>query len=265
MNDYKEKLDNMIWSYSRVSCYHQCPYCFYLKYIVDDDEQYLAEGNYYAEVGSFVHSILEKIFKGELKVDDASQYYLEHFDDNVFYSTKPSTMEKTYESCADYFATVDFDWLKDYEILGVEKKINIRHENYNFVGFIDLLLRDKKTKEIIIIDHKSAAYPFKKDGKSILKKSEDDFEKYKRQMYLYCEAVHEEYGEFPAWIVWNHFKDQKFAKIEFNQEDFNASMEWFTNEIHRIEEDETYEANLDYFFCNQLCDFRNSCDYIQDE
>ena len=104
MNGYKEKIDNMIWSYSRVTCYDHCPYAFYLKYIINDDNQYLAEGNFYAEIGSYVHSILEKVLKGELNVEDASQYYVEHFDDNVFYETKQNIMDKTYEACADYFA-----------------------------------------------------------------------------------------------------------------------------------------------------------------
>ena len=68
-----------------------------------------------------MHSILEKVLKGELNVEDASQYYVEHFDDNVFYETKQNIMDKTYEACADYFASVDFDWLKDFEILGVDR------------------------------------------------------------------------------------------------------------------------------------------------
>lgn len=49
---------------------------------------YLAEGNFYAEVGSFVHEILAMIFKGELKVDDALQYFIDNYDDNVFYKVK---------------------------------------------------------------------------------------------------------------------------------------------------------------------------------
>ncbi len=265
MSEYKDKIDNMKWSYSRITCYSHCPYSFYLKYIVGDDDQYLAEGNYYAEVGSFVHSILEKIFNGELNLDEALTYYINNFDDNVFYTTKQSTMDRTYEACADYFATVDFEWLKDYEILGVEKEIDIEINGYRFTGYIDLLLRNKKTKEIYVIDHKSSAYPFKKDGKSVLKKSKEDFSKYKKQMYLYCKAVFDEYGEYPKWIVWNHFKEQKMAKIPFVKEDYDESLEWFFNKIKRIENDETFDANLEFFYCTQLCDFRSSCEYANQE
>lgn len=265
MNDYKDKIDGMRWSYSRVTCYDHCPYAFYLKYIIDNDDEYLAEGNYYAEVGGYVHSILEKIFNGELNIEDASNYYIEHFDDNVFYETYQSAMDKTFEACADYFASVDFDWLKDYEILGVEKEVMIDIDDYNFIGYIDLLLRHKETKEIYILDHKSSAYPFKKDGKSILKKSEEDFAKYKRQMYLYCKAVFDEYGEYPKWILWNHFKDQKIAKIPFVKDEYDESISWFIDVIHEIEQDEDFDANVEFFYCKQLCEFRSTCDYIQDE
>ena len=265
MNEYKEKIDKMIWSYSRVSCYSHCPYSFYLKYIVEDDEQYLAEGNYYAEVGQYVHSILEKIFNNELSVDDASEYFVEHFDENVFYETKQSAMDKTYEACADYFATVNFDWLKDFEILGVEKEIKVEIDGYKFIGYIDLLLREKKTNDIYIIDHKSSTYPFKKDGKTVLKKAEEDFEKYKKQMYLYCKGVFDEFGEYPKWIVWNHFKHQKIAKIPFLKIEYDNSLNWFKDIIHKIEVDEEYEGNFEFFYCTTMCDFRNSCEYRYDE
>ena len=266
MSEYIDKINDMCWSYSRITCYHNCPYSFFLGYIVDDDDQYLSEGNYYAEVGSFVHLILEKIFKGELSPDDALQYYVDHFDDNVFYETRQSAMDKTYELCADYFAEVDFNWLNDYEILGVEKKIDIQIDKYRFTGFIDLLLKDKKTNEIIVLDHKSSAYPFKKDGKTVLKKSESDFDKYSKQMYLYCKAIYDEYGEYPRWIVWNHFKDNKIAKIPFKKEDYDKAIEWFIEVIHEIEKDESFEPNLDYFYCTQLCNFRSVCEYVnQDE
>lgn len=266
MSEYRDKIDKMLWSYSRITCYDHCPYNFYLKYIINDDEQYLSEGNYFAEVGSFVHSILEKIFNGELEADDALQYYIEHFDENVFYTTRQSTMEKTYELCADYFASVDFSWLKDYEILGVEKRIKVDINGYEFIGFIDLLVKNRTTNEISVIDHKSASYPFKKDGKSILQRSKADFSKYSKQMYLYCKAVYEEYGVYPKWIVWNHFKEQKIAKIQFVKDDYDKAIKWFSNKIEKIKEDEIFDANVEFFYCTHLCDFRSSCEYAnQDE
>ena len=176
MSNYIEKIKSMIWSHSRVMAYVSCPYMFYLKYILEDEGQYIAEGNYYAEAGSYVHEILEKIFNNELSVDDASQYYVDNYDDNIFYKVKQSTMDNTFELCIDYLVNLNLDWLKDYKILGVEKELEINLEGYKFTGFIDLLLEHKDTGEIHVVDHKSSAYPFKKDGKSLLKKAEKDFE-----------------------------------------------------------------------------------------
>lgn len=261
MNNLKDKE----LSHSRLELYRQCPYAFYLRYIVDDDDQYLNENNFYAELGSYVHLILEKIFKGELDVDDALEYYIEHYEDNVLYETWESVMSKSYELCADYFAEVDFDWLKDYEILGVENEIHTEVSGYKFRGFIDLLLRHKETGDIYVIDHKSSAYPMKKNGKSPLKSEEKNFEKYKRQMYLYSKAVYDEYGEYPKYIVWNHFKDKKILKIPFDMEEYENTLIMIEATIHAIEKDDEFPAMVDYFFCHQLCNFRSSCEYANDE
>lgn len=261
MNDLK----NMELSHSRLALYHQCPYAFYLRYIVDDDDQYLNENNYYAELGSYVHLILEKIFNGELDVDEALDYYIEHFDENVMYETWESVMSKSYELCADYFAEVDFDWLKDYEILGVEKEIHTEVAGYKFRGFIDLLLRNKDTGEIILIDHKSSSYPMKKNGKSVLKSEKDNLEKYKRQLYLYSKAVYEEYGKYPDYLEWNHFKDKKVLRIPFSKEEYDEAMLMIEATILAIEKDDEFPAIQDYFFCHQLCNFRASCEYANDE
>lgn len=261
MSNYTNEINDMKWSYSRLTSFEHCKYEFYLNYIVHDDDQYLSEGNFYAEVGIYVHEILAKIFSGELTPEQASEYYVENFDDNIFYKTKPSTMQKTYETCADYFANVSFDWLKNYDILGVEMEINFELEGYKFVGYIDLLVRDKRDGKIVVIDNKSSAYPFRLDGK-VKARSQRDFEKYKKQMYLYSYGVEQMYGETPKEITWNHFKDGgKFATIKFNQKEYEKSIDWLLDTIHKIEKEEEFPPSQDYFYCNNICNFRNSCEY----
>ena len=262
MGNYADIIDKMVWSYSRLSLYAQCKYAFYLKYIVNDPEQYLPEGNYYAEVGSYVHEILAKVFGGELTIDEASEYYANNFENNVFYRVKDSIMEKTYESCANYFSDVDLKWIEDYEILGVEMETTQNIRGYNFIGFIDLLLRDKNTGEITIVDHKSAAYPLSKKTGKVLKNSEKNFSSYKKQMYLYSYAVKQIYGVYPKWIMWNHFKSNDIVKIPFDIDEYNKAIDWLIETIHAIENDEEFSEGLDYFYCHTLCDFRNSCEYI---
>ena len=252
------------WSYSRTTSFGHCKYEYYLNYIIHDDDKYLSEGNYYAEFGSYIHSILEKIFKGELSEDDALQYYLDNYKDNVFYKVKNrSTMDKNYALMADYFAELDLSWLKNYEILGVEKKMKFKLDDYDFIGYIDLLLRDKRDGKIVVLDHKSTEYPFKLDG-GLKKKIKDSFEKYKKQMYLYAYAVHEEYGEYPKEMTWNHFKDGgKFATIPFKQKEYEDSLKWFRETLAEIEQEENFEPHEEYFYCANLCNFRKSCEYHQ--
>jgi len=274
LNEYRKEIDKMTWSYSRLTTFEHCKYEFYLNYILQDDSLYLAEGNYYAEVGSFVHEILAMIFNGELTPDEATEYYVDNFDQNVFYQTRESIMDKTFETCADYFNNEDFSWLNDYEILGVEQKVTCKIDGYSFLGFIDLLLRDKRDGKIVIVDNKSSDYPFRQDGK-VKANAKDNFEKYKKQMYFYSHAIHETYGEFPKELTWNHFKNGgKLATIPFNQKEYEQTIQWMLDTIHLIENEEDFQSVIEeldgnpelkgeYFYCHNLCSFRNSCEANQ--
>lgn len=254
----------MRWSYSRLSCFKNCPYEFYLNYIVNDPDTYPNEGNFYAENGSLVHEALEKYFKGELTLDEASAYYVDQFDEQIFNTVRKSIMDKKFEACADYFATVDFDWLKDYEILGVELELHFKIAGKEFIAYIDLLIRDKESGDIIVIDHKSAACPVGKSGK-VLKNHKETFESHKRQGYLYACAVEQNFGCFPRYLVWNHFADGgRFMEVPFNEEEYDKVIDWAANTIWEIEHEKDFKPTLNFFYCTQLCGFRNSCEYAAD-
>lgn len=251
------------WSYSRTACFINCKYEFFLQYVVGDEGIYPSEDNYYAEVGKFVHEILAMIFKGELKVDDALDYFIDNYEYNVFYKVKESTMDKTFLQVADYFASLDLDWLEHYEILGVELEAKFKVGRRRFIGYIDLLLRDNRDGKIVVLDHKSLPYPFKKNGE-VKKNSEHSFNLYKKQMYLYCHAVKQLYGEFPKEITWNHFKDGgRFATIPFSQEEYESVIKWYKRTIKKIESEVDFEPSPDFFYCRNLCSFRTSCEYLR--
>lgn len=266
LSEYKDKIDQMRWSYSRLSSFGNCKYEFYLNYILDEDTRnkvYSPQGNYYAEVGSFVHEILAKLFEKEITVEEAAMYYVDNYDSVINYKTRQSTMKKTFEACADYFSESDFNWIDNYEVLGVEMEIVFNIGKYQFVSYIDLLVRDKKDNKIIVIDHKSAQYPLKKDG-NVKSNSKKSFESYKKQMYLYSYAVNEIYGEYPKEICWNHFKEGgKFVTIPFKKEEYDETIKWFKKTIKQIEKEEDFEPTLNFFYCTNLCNFRDSCEYSQ--
>lgn len=249
-----------MFSFSTLHQYEQCPFAFYLKKIVGDA---LNEGNYYSDIGSFVHEINEMIFKGDLQIDNAIDYFIDNYDNNVVYATKQSTMEKKYNEAIDYLAAFDIDRLKGYEILGIEKEVRFKLNRYNFIGYIDLLLRDKKTGKIIIVDHKSSGHFLGKNGKP-LKNQLNNFNAYSKQMYLYSKAVYEEYGEFPEKICWNHFFEQTETVIPFVKEDYEDALNWAVDIIHKIYKDEEFQANQNYMMCNVLCSFKNCCEYKEE-
>lgn len=261
MDENIEQVEKKDWSYSRTTCFGHCKYEFYLDYIINNDELYLSESNYYAEVGTFVHEILAMIFQGKLDPNDSARYFIENYDKNVFYRVKKSTMDKTYDTCFEYFLNTDFSWINNYEILGVEMEQHFTIEGYNFVGYIDLLLRDKSDGKIVVLDHKSAPYPMKINGE-IKKNQLQSFLSYKKQMYLYCNAIYQQFGEFPKEITWNHFKEGgKFATIPFVKEEYDEAIQWFINTIKAIEKEENFDATQDFFYCTNLCNFRHSCEY----
>ena len=248
-----------------MACFDHCPYEFYLNYIVKDDDLYLAEGNYYAELGSYTHEILAMIFNGNLWLEDAAQYFIDHYDENVFYTVPKSIMHKATTTIIDYLANMDVHWLEKYEILGVEMRREFEISNEKCVGIIDLLLRDKKDSKIVIMDHKSTEYPFTRTG-SVKKKLADSFSKYKMQMYLYARLVYETYGEYPKEMTWHHFKDGgKFATIPFKLSEYEDVMSWFAETVDRIRSEEVFEAKPDFFYCTRLCNFRHSCEYCASE
>lgn len=255
---YKEELDKMTWSFSRIHAFETCPYAFYLRYIEEEH----GDNNFYAENGKIMHKIFEDLLSKKLDIDDCTQRYTDDFDD-IENTVKRSTMDKTFDSCIDYLSVLDFDRLKNYDVLGVELEIKTKIDKYNFTGYIDMLVQDKVTKEIIIIDHKSSKYMLKKNG-DVLKGSEIDFLSYKHQMYLYCKYVYEKFGKYPKKIVWNHFKDNKLCVIDFDEKEFKDTIKWARDTIKQIYKETDYLPKKSYMMCYSLCNFRNDCYYKEE-
>lgn len=259
MNEDRFIIDTMVWSFSRLSSYHQCPYGFWLKYIQCNK----GENNFFGEYGSLVHEILEKYEKEELSIFEISQYYEENFFDKVTCDAPGNKYvdikQSYYDKGMEYLNNIDLD-LENYEILGVEKEIKFTIGEYEMIGYIDLLLRDKDGN-IIVCDHKSASLKFKKNGE-VSKTDYDHVLNFKRQLYLYSMAVINEYGVEPKYLWWNLFKEQKWLKIDFNREEYCDALKWAEDTVKEIENETAWLPNPDYYFCHNICDQRNSaCEY----
>lgn len=251
----------MTFSFSREHLWEQCPYAFYCKYI----EQRSGESNFYASNGKIMHSIFERLLKHEISLDDVASIYQEEFD-LICETTKESTMGNTFNKCMDYLCVIDEIDESKYEIIGVELRLVFKIGKYDFVGYADCVLREIETGRIILIDHKSADGFFKKDNITPLKNQEESFKAYKHQMYIYCKGLKECFGYDVDTIVWHHFKqDGKLSIIQFNKEEYEETLKWAIETIEKIKKDKTFNCNKSYMMCYQLCDFRNDCEYKDEE
>jgi len=129
-----------------------------------------------------------------------------------------------------------------------------------------LLLEDKETKEITILDHKSANLHFKKNGE-IGKKDSQHFLEFKRQLYLYSKSVMEEYNKKVSYLSWNLFRINpefggKLLTIPWAEEEYQEALGWAIDTISKIENEMLWlPDNSQKYWCNNICSYRNVCDY----
>lgn len=252
-------LDTMQWSFSRLNSFYNCNYEWKLRYL----ECNKSENGFFGEYGSLIHKILEKYAKNELSLFELNSYYEDHFDECVPHDAPPNRFsdirQSYYDKGIEYFNNIDLD-LEKYEILGVEKEIHFKINDKDFIGYIDLLVRDKQTREIIIIDHKSASIKILKNGK-ISKPDQQHFLDFCRQLYLYSIPIIKEYGSVSK-LKWNMFKDQKWIEIPWTQEGYEEAIQWAKNTLELIENEKEWRPNPNYYYCYYLCGQRNhACEY----
>ena len=250
----------MTWSFSRLHAWEQCPYAFYLKYI----EQRDGESNYYAANGKCMHEVFEAILTNQIPLDECTQCYADKYD-LICETTKQSTMDSTYEKCIDYLCTIDGIDLEKYEILGVELKLDFNIGKYKFVGYADLVVKNKESGEVILVDHKQATHFMKKDG-TPLKNQLENFLAYRHQMYIYCKGLKDYFGIDVNKIIWHHFKDNgELTIIPFEADEYEETLQWAANTIEKIKKDKKFLNKRSYVLCSSLCDYRNDCEYKNED
>ena len=250
-------VDNFTWSFSRLESFYNCPLAWRRSYI--DCEPKCS--NSFAEYGSCVHKILEQYEKGELDLFDLSDEYERRFANEVvteFPPNKYANLRQSYfEKGQRYFEEINLP-IDNIEILGVEEKIKFTIDDKPFIGFIDLRYRDKDG-HMIFMDHKSANVSFTKKNE-VSKSCLEKMKSYKRQQYLYT-IPFVEAGEKVDYLEWNFFNNQKIYRIPWNADEYSEAVSWAKNTIKLIEAEEEWLPSPDYYFCHNLCDHRNFCEY----
>ena len=255
-SSYKLIMDGFEWSYSRIKCFEDCPYKFFLKYFCDIKEEPL----FYATYGSFVHKLIENYYRGILSKDEMATEFLTKFSSSVKgIRPKESTVMKYIKSGVEYFTS--FQPFK-YSVIEVEKQIKFTIGDLNFIGCIDYL--GEKDGELYIIDNKSRDLkPRSKRKKPTVKDKELD--SMLKQLYIYSSAIKQEYGRFPKALCFNCFKSNTFIEEPFNEEVYNETIKWAKKTISDIKLTDEFPPNKDFFFCHYICGMNENCIYNQIE
>jgi len=249
---YKPIIDDMIWSYSRIESFCDCPHRFFLKYI----KGYQESDKFYATYGSFIHKLIEQFYRGELTKDEMIFKYLTDFSKEVRgIRPKDSTVQKYINDGCQYlreFAPLPFN------MVAVEKQVNFSIGDYNFIGFIDYI--GEQDGKLYIVDNKSRNL-IPRSGKKVPTAKDKELDLMLRQLYIYSVAIEQEYGELPEALCFNCFRTQTFIKEQFDIHKYEEAKQWAVDSIEKIKETEAFEPNQNFFSCLYICGVNDHCDY----
>lgn len=251
---YRPLIEDMVWSYSRISSFHDCPYRWFLRYIKDCREK----PQFYSSYGLFMHKLLEEYYRGELSKKEMLTEFLFGFQKEV-------QGERPKESVVQKYIKLGLEYLKTfkpfpYNMVDVEKEVRFKVEGIPFVGFIDYL--GESDGEYIIVDNKSRDLkPRSNRDKPTSKDKELD--EMLRQLYIYSAAVKQECGKFPKLLCFNCFKSGVLIKEPFKKEAYDEAIRWAVDSVNTIKDAEDFPPRVEFFACRYICGVKDDCCYYE--
>ena len=254
--NFEPVISAMTWSYSRMSSFDDCPYKWYLKYLCGEK----GKDMFFAQYGTFVHELLADFYEGKLTAEETYQRYLTGFRTrvNVYYPNR-NVWLRYFQNGADYLKELAMP--ADRKVIAVEKEVHFEVDGVPFIGFIDRIDR-LEDGSLAIVDHKSRILK-PRSGRRKPTKSDEELDKYLRQLYLYSKAVEDLYGTLPSRLCINSFRMGTFIEEPFREEVYHEVLRWAVGEVRRIEKEEDFSPELDWFHCTHLCEVQDSCPYYQ--
>lgn len=115
---YAPLIEDMVWSYSRIKAFDDCPYRWYLKYI----RHLHGKDMFFSDYGSFVHKLIELYFLGEKTRDELCDIYLREFKSRVKgRAPNPKVFGNYFKSGLNYIRNIaPFP----YNMVAVEKRVD---------------------------------------------------------------------------------------------------------------------------------------------
>ena len=240
-------------SFSQLTTAEECPYAWWLQKVAA--VQPIENG--FAQAGTLAHSILAGWAKGDIPKKDMPLLWIDRFTKEVTaefprYLAAKGYAAKLFDSVLRYFEA--FDGFPSFDVVGAEKEFVSSIAGEKLVGIIDLILRDKDTGGLMIVDHKSASL-------SSFRKGRDQMY---RQLLLYAKYCADMLGTFPEKLAFNLFKEGLLDTRVFSAEDYMAARIWaeaVISEMKRKDLDDWFETRPEFFRCTNLCSCRNECCY----
>ena len=197
------------------------------------------------------HSLLERWARGELMSFELADAYEAEYDEAVKHYFPPfpkGLAGRYYDEGLQYFRSFD-GFGDDMEILSVEDKFELDIRDNRFVGIADLVLRDRNSGGITVIDHKS---------KSMNSMKKAQYEN-TRQLYTYAAYVKERFGAFPTLLRFNMFRYGVNIDEPFSRDRYAETMDWIERTIAEIKAEKEWKVSSSGYFCRFICSTRLYC------
>jgi hypothetical protein len=113
-----------------------------------------------------------------------------------------------------------------------------------------LVLRDKSTGELVVVDHKTKSESSMKN----------EIDLYKKQLYIYAEHVKNKYGQYPSQIKFNMIKSNQPIVEKFSAEKHEETLQWVEDTIDYIFFEQDWIAKPNQYYCRYICPVFQHCE-----
>jgi hypothetical protein len=205
-------------SFSEFSLFKQCGHKHLIQKYLGIDEDPPSIHLYF---GNAIHESIEKTFEDNYSTEKRVEYFRTNFRknmlENMLNTPEIKELDAFVEQGENILRILDVNGiLTDYELVSVEEPLYEQvYGKFYFKGFIDLVVRNRKTGRILIIDWKTSSMPW-----DMFWKNKDLVFLMQMKLYKYFWARKNNIdltNVDTKYIVLNRLKDKKKPELGFGE------------------------------------------------
>lgn len=228
-----------VYSYSRLDKYETCPFSYHCTYNLKLPES----PSDWGVGGSSLHSSVEQVLLNNISKDEASDYFYYSTPILSFDNMKLGYGDRWVSECVNFLDDLDTPFSEfEGEVLEMEEYAEVSMGGRMLKLYSDLLLFDGS--DYYVWDWKTSGLSGF-EGKN--------FQKKKRQLYVYARYVKEKYGKYPKSMSFYMARYKKKLTEFFDIDEYNKVDNWVNQTASKIESDKCWEKNHQWFWCNKVC------------